>query len=398
MSVDLLRHRGLVGDATGDTFISIENVIGSAFGDQHPRRRRRQRPAGHGGDDALVGHGGNDTALRRDRRRPLDGGLGADLLDGGDGVDTADYYAAAQGVGVDLGIGAGFAGEAHGDTYSSIENVFGSAFGDVILGDAGANVLDGDGGNDSSSAAAATTRSSAAPATTRSPAAPAPTVSTAASGIDTLDYSASPAGVFVQLLGDHVGRRRRATATRSRASRTSLARRRAIRSIGDAGANRLFGGAGDDSIIGVGGNDVDRGRRRGRPALRRRRHRHARLQRVRRGRLRGPRDRPGLGRRCPGRPITGFENVIGSAQGDELRGDGGANSLSGGAGNDFLFGGLGRDELTGGTGADRFGFFSTTESGKTAATRDVIHDFHHGEGDRLALAIDANVGKPACRP
>ena len=72
---------------------------------------------------------------------------------------------------------------------------------------------------------------------------------------------------------------------------------------------------------------------------------------------------------------------------------GGGGHLSGGAGGDILIGGRGRDELTGGTGADRFQFTSTTESGKTAATRDVIHDFNHGEGDLLDLLFDANAGK-----
>ena len=85
--------------------------------------------------------------------------------------------------------------------------------------------------------------------------------------------------------------------------------------------------------------------------------------------------------------------LIGSAFGDGCSGDGGANMLSGGGGDDLLFGDLGRDELTGGTGADRFKFIHTTESGKTATTRDVIHDFHHGEGDKLVLDIDGNAGK-----
>ena len=112
-----------------------------------------------------------------------------------------------------------------------------------------------------------------------------------------------------------------------------------------------------------------------------------------------------------GDTIAGFENVTGSPQNDTLVGDIGANRMSGGTGNDsrfgnggndvivgsvgadFLFGDLGRDELTGGTGADRFAFTSTTQSGKTAATRDVIHDFHHSEGDKLVLDIDGNAGK-----
>jgi Ca2+-binding RTX toxin-like protein len=52
------------GDATGDTLISIEGLIGSAF------------------DDALTGNSGDNILV---------GGLGNDVLDGRDGIDTADY-------------------------------------------------------------------------------------------------------------------------------------------------------------------------------------------------------------------------------------------------------------------------------------------------------------------
>ena len=51
--------------------------------------------------------------------------------------------------------------------------------------------------------------------------------------------------------------------------------------------------------------------------------------------------------------ITGVENVLGSAQGDRITGDEGANALSGAAGNDTLAGGAGDDELDGGIGNDR---------------------------------------------
>ncbi len=50
--------------------------------------------------------------------------------------------------------------------------------------------------------------------------------------------------------------------------------------------------------------------------------------------------------------ITGFENIVGSAQGDVLTGSAGANRIDGGAGNDTLNGGLGNDTLVGGAGND----------------------------------------------
>lgn len=106
--------------------------------------------------------------------------------------------------------------------------------------------------------------------------------------------------------------------------------------------------------------------------------------------------------------IRGFENanggtgddvIYGSAAANHLRGMDGADVLygyagndvlDGGAGADELYGGAGKDILTGGTEADVFLYFMTTDSGTTAATRDVITDFQDGV-DLIDLSkIDAN--------
>lgn len=71
------------------------------------------------------------------------GGLGSDRLDGGAGIDRAQYSQAASGVRADLRDVATNTGEAAGDTYVAIENLLGSRFNDVLLGDAGANTLYG---------------------------------------------------------------------------------------------------------------------------------------------------------------------------------------------------------------------------------------------------------------
>jgi Ca2+-binding RTX toxin-like protein len=103
--------------------------------------------------------------------------------------------------------------------------------------------------------------------------------------------------------------------------------------------------------------------------------------------------------------IAGIEYVRSDAGADVLTGSNGINSMNGGAnndtinaagGNDTLTGGLGADLLTGGTGNDTFRYFSTDESGTTAATRDVITDFEGAGvagGDLINVnGIDANVG------
>jgi len=86
--------------------------------------------------------------------------------------------------------------------------------------------------------------------------------------------------------------------------------------------------------------------------------------------------------------VTGKSATAGN---DLLIGTNGNDKISGLAGNDTLVGGLGVDNLTGGLGADVFKFSAINETGKTSATRDVITDFKHSEGDKIDLSgIDAN--------
>ena len=132
MAVDanLSTSSGLGGDAQGDSYATIENLIGSA------------------GDDVLTGDVNANTldgAAGDDR---LVGGVGSDELIGGAGLDEADYSASASAVTVNLTTGFGAGGDAAGDTLATIENVTGSAGDDVLTGDAAANVLDGDAGDD----------------------------------------------------------------------------------------------------------------------------------------------------------------------------------------------------------------------------------------------------------
>ncbi len=69
------------------------------------------------------------------------------MLNGGAGIDTANYAEAGAAVALSLATG-GTGGVAAGDSFTSIENVLGSAFDDTIIGDAGANTLRGLGGAD----------------------------------------------------------------------------------------------------------------------------------------------------------------------------------------------------------------------------------------------------------
>jgi Ca2+-binding RTX toxin-like protein len=131
VSVDLLTHQGFSlrdQGAIDDHYRSIENVIGSAYGD------------GMGGDDKanlLRGGAGDDF---------VSGLGGADTLDGGRGYDTSSFFA-TEGATVDLRItGPQNTGEGM-DVLISIEGLYGSFEADHLTGNDRANgflALDGD--------------------------------------------------------------------------------------------------------------------------------------------------------------------------------------------------------------------------------------------------------------
>jgi Ca2+-binding RTX toxin-like protein len=102
---------------------------------------------GEAGHDTLEGGQGNDVLDGGEGNDTLRGGTGADTMIGGAGMDNVSYVNATKGVMLDLATG-GITNDAAGDTYSGIENVFGSAYGDIINGDSQANVIHGNSGDD----------------------------------------------------------------------------------------------------------------------------------------------------------------------------------------------------------------------------------------------------------
>ncbi|KZL11705.1 calcium-binding protein [Pseudovibrio sp. Ad26] len=109
ITVNLTDQSKNTGDATGDTYVSIENVIGTNVHDDHiTGDAANNKIWGNGGDDALIGKGGNDKLYGGDGDDFLRGGDGADYLDGGDGDDTFIY---SRGDGQDVIIGQGSSNE-----------------------------------------------------------------------------------------------------------------------------------------------------------------------------------------------------------------------------------------------------------------------------------------------
>ena len=130
VTVDLQTGKGTGGLAEGDTYLSVEDIVGSAGDDVL---------AGNGAFNTINGGAGNDT---------IRGGAGGDLLDGGAGSDWLSYSGSTAAVIVNLRTGEAKGGHAEGDSFHNFENLRGSQFGDSLSGDVGNNILEGRQGYD----------------------------------------------------------------------------------------------------------------------------------------------------------------------------------------------------------------------------------------------------------
>ena len=397
--------KGFTGRLTVDDFVT---------GGGRPSKvtEIRQDFTGTDSADILTGNDGNNI---------LAGRGAADVLDGGGGADTADYSASNAGVRVDLSDGAGAGGHAEGDTLISIENVTGSYHADILTGDAGANVLEGGGANDRLVGGAGADRLDGG------------------GGTDTADYSASDAGVTVNLGGSKTGGYITASGGHAEGDRL-----RNIENLigssyddiltGGGGANILQGGAGADRLDGGRGRDtadysasdaavnvdLSTGATSGGHA------KEDRLTNIEN--LTGSRHNDTLtgdgganilqggagadrldggegadtadysasdaavtvdlstgatsGGHAEGDILTGIENLTGSRRNDTLTGDGGANILEGGRGDDTLTGGAGADRLDGGAGRDTADY-SASDAGVTVDLSTGATSGGHAEGDIL---------------
>ncbi len=103
---------------------------------------------GDDGNDVLGGGAGADSLFGGAGRDTLRGGAGADLLNGGDDIDIASYLEASAAVVASLTNPSINTGDATGDSYSSIENLYGSVFNDRLYGSSVANTISGGSGRD----------------------------------------------------------------------------------------------------------------------------------------------------------------------------------------------------------------------------------------------------------
>jgi Ca2+-binding RTX toxin-like protein len=323
------------GDAAGDIITGFEGVTGSGFADT-----LTAAAAG----SAISGGLGNDSIIA---------GAGSDALDGGGGTDTLSYASSTAGVTVNLATNAASGGYAAGDTITGFENVTGSGFADTIAGSSAANVLDG------------------------------------GAGTDTLDYSASSAGVSVNLAlnstsggdaaGDLISNFENLTGSAFADTLTAAAT-----------GSTLTGGGGNDTLVGGAGTDVLDGGT-GTDTLSYAGSNSAVTINLATNTFSGG--------DAQGDTVTGFEAFIGSGQADTMTAASTGSNLDGGAGNDTITGGAGADTLTGGSGTDTLNYASSA-SGVTvnlatnavsggSAAGDTITGFENVTGSGFADTLTA---------
>ena len=295
-------------------------------------------------NDTIDARSGNDVLNGLDGDDLLIGGGGADEQNGGQGRDRASYRNATAGVTASL-LGTSSTltatGDAVGDTFTSVEDIEGSDFGDTLEGENGDNVLSGRAGDD--------TLLGGDGDDTLDGGAGADALNGGA-GQDVATYASSVTGVTLNLsnvsenTGDAIGDTFADVEVIEGSSFDD-------RLVGSSTRDVFEGGAGDDTLEGQGGNDELRGG-------------------------------------------EGNDVLRGGDGNDVLRGKDGDDVLLGGDGADILFGGAGADLIDGGRGFDAVSYTESTQ-GITLDVRNPSANAGDAAGDTLRLVeniVGSNFG------
>ena len=327
-------------DGTGDQLSDLENIRGSIHA------------------DTLVGN---------NIPNEIDGGAGADSINGGTDLDIVSYATRATPVSVNLSDANPDGGveDGAGDTLIGVEGARGGAGNDSLIGDSGPNTLDGQGGDDTLNGLTGAD------------------YLVGGTGFDTVDYSDRVTSIVADLDGapddgaagenDQIETDVEAITGGSGADILD----------GNNGANTLNGGPGDDIIGGalgadvlIGGDGIDS------------------VSYVTRTddvtvTLDGVADDGEAGE--GDNVAADIENVSGGLGDDVIRGSAVANTLQGGPGDDLLDGGAGPDLISGGIGIDTVDYSARTLA-VSVDLDGVPDDGEAGEGDNVVTDVEDIIG------
>lgn len=308
--------------------------------------RGSDRLAGKAGTDSLYGRSGADVLKGGRQSDFFFPGRGNDIIQGGRGFDGLEYFRAPRGIKVDLenGVATGWGR----DIISSVGQVEGTMFDDVIRGDdepnallslGGDDVVYGRGGNDALEGFDGSD------------------LINGGVGSDFVLFDLSKRPVTVDL---SKARSRGEGKDILKAVENVFGSSQGDTLVGDARRNLFWGGPNDggDDISGGGGNDrifrltgvdsLDGGR--GHDSVR---YFSDVVADLTTGRINGPRVTDSERRIEDLWTWHGDDVLIGNSLSNSLRSGAGSDVLVGGEGDDLLRGGAGSDALDGGGGEDR---------------------------------------------
>lgn len=362
--IDLLNESATYsGQGGADEIVNFEHVRTGAGDDNVSGGHGAERFYAGSGNDSVDGWTGDDVIFGEGGRDTLNGGSGDDLISGGTGADTASYSGASSGVIVDLAFN-GLVQNTFGageDTLISIERLEGSGHGDILSGNDGLNHLHGFAGDDILFGRGGNDWVNGGMGNDILEGGEGNDILIGDDGEDAVSYFFATAGVHVDLSDTGLQNTGGAGSDVISSVENIIGSFHDDWLVGDEGGNRLTGGAGedilvggegadslnggddDDVLVGGAGNDVMDGG--------------------------AGTDWVFFNTNAPNGvdvdlakevqwtkqgsdTIRNVENILGSLQDDDLRGDDAANEIWGGGGDDILVGAGGEDTLKGGTGDD----------------------------------------------
>jgi len=427
VTVNLSTGIGRGGDAEGDTLVSIETLIGSAYDDVLIGSEGRNDLHGGAGNDVIRGGRNVDNLQGGDGDDLFDGGGGGDAFAGNAGNDvyivhsTADYVLEYADEGLDevRSLASNYALL----SYSYVEDLTyigsdhftgtGNGLNNVITGGAGNDTLRGEAGDDHLIGGAGSDLLVGGIDAD---------VLDGGAGSDTVSYAESIWRVTVDL-STGIARGGDAEGDTLIGIENLIGSAHNDVLIGDGSSNRLEGGAGSDTLDGGAGSDtlvggvgddtyrvdnandsVVEGIGGGTDTVRSSLFSYSLGNQVENLTLVGPNAVYGYG--------NGLANVLtGNGLANHLYGYTGNDTLHGGAGDDTLDGGAGQDVLVGGTGHDIYVVDSAGDTvteqageGTDLVRSSVTHQLGahvenltltgsaavHGYGNELANAITGN--------